>query len=424
MDRSISRRKSLQSLAVAGLAVIGGCQGDDTGTDQRTSESTTNTRTHSGGTSPTDDTESPTETRRSYLPLTLSGDWKQYRGNAANQSSAINTIASPDSGRVYWKQPATSASVLKSGRIFTEIGTGSANVALCSLRSETGEIIWKYEESGAYLSPAVGESVLSLSDALVSLDPDDAAVNWRVSSEGRLNAGPPCIKDGTVYLAGRRFGGSPAVVYAVNGANGETLWTHTLRGTVDSGVAVDSDHVYIGTDESELLAIERTTGDLAWSFPTKAGISTTPTVGTGHVYLVDDEGTISSVRTDSGSESWSLSTDSPSGGFAWTEEALFYSSQSGISRINHKDGTKMWTRSVGEAAPPAIGSKAAYVGTGAHDKTFYSLHKESGEILWRHEFPQIVEDDVVRGGVSLCPTIADGGILVTAADGLYAFGPE
>ncbi|HEY5645167.1 MAG TPA: PQQ-dependent dehydrogenase, methanol/ethanol family [Pseudomonadales bacterium] len=80
----------------------------------------------------------------------------------------------------------------------------------------------------------------------------------------------PLVIDGVLYVTG-----TWSVVYALDAANGELLWTYDPRvprawgvnaccDVVNRGVAAWADNVYVGTLDGRLVALDRATGRLVW----------------------------------------------------------------------------------------------------------------------------------------------------------------
>lgn len=84
----------------------------------------------------------------------------------------------------------------------------------------------------------------------------------------------PLVKDGVMYLTG-----TWSVVYALDARTGRELWRHDPKaprdhgkfmccGVVNRGVALYRGHVYVGTMDGRLLALDEKTGTPVWSVQT------------------------------------------------------------------------------------------------------------------------------------------------------------
>jgi outer membrane protein assembly factor BamB len=365
-------------------------------------------------------------TDRSPRPLSVSGQWRQYRADAANTLAKPDTTVLPEAGSVHWRLPAASAPVFDGERLYLERANGDAGVAIAAHSSETGDSIWEGPgRTGTNRSLAIGRSVFGASGELTGLGPRDGTVRWQVGTDAHVGWAP-VVDDGRLYVTGRRFDGTPAMVLAMDGETGETVWTEAFRETeadIESGLAVGDAHVFAATTDGRVVALAKSDGERRWVSDAVESVRVPVTVGDGSVFVADESGAVSALSAADGIVRWRRPVATPSGGFAYGERTLYYAATDGVYALDAGDGTRRWVNDQSEPLAPAVGADAVYVATGFDDHSLHAVDRATGDWLWSHTFSRIVEDDVIRGGARFPPVALDGGLFVTADDGLYAFGP-
>ena len=122
------------------------------------------------------------------------------------------------------------------------------------------------------------ESGYSRLDSINTANVDRLGLAWSLDlpGEASLEATPLAI-DGVLY-----FTGTHSAVYAVDGKTGKLLWKHDpevwkygaakmrLSFSVNRGVAYADGHIFAGTFDGRLLALDARSGELLWSVVTTA----------------------------------------------------------------------------------------------------------------------------------------------------------
>src|SRR4051794_8180013 len=106
---------------------------------------------------------------------------------------------------------------------------------------------------------------------------------------------------GNAPLTGVTGAGIPATL--------KVLWTFEAGDAIESSAAIAGDTVYLGTQASELVALDLANGKPRWRFKTKEGIGeSSAAVGQGFVFVGDLAGTLYAVNAKDGSQAWTYST--------------------------------------------------------------------------------------------------------------------
>ncbi|WP_459194167.1 outer membrane protein assembly factor BamB family protein [Halosimplex sp. J119] len=372
------------------------------------------------------DAESEPATDRAPTPLSTTGNWRQYRADAANTLSKPDTTVLPESGTVYWQSPASSAPVFDDDAMFLERPNGSASVTIAAHSRETGDSLWAGpNRTGTARSPAVGRYVFGTGSAVTGIDVEDGDVEWQVEPKAH---GPwaPVLNDRTLYLIGERYDETPAMLLAMDDETGQTRWKDAFRGPetdIESGPAVGEEHVYVATKAGRVIAYAKSDGRRRWVANAMDAVRVPVTIGDGSVFVADESGTISAFATADGTLRWRRSVAEPSDGFAYGAGTLYYAAEGGVYAMDASDGSERWVFTGSDPLAPAVGAEAVYVATGLDDRGLYAVEKATGNPIWSYTFPRVYEGDLVQGGARFPPVALDGGLFVTADDGLYAFGP-
>ena len=193
--------------------------------------------------------------------------------------------------------PSVKWSFKTNGRIFSSpivyggaVYIGSDDSCLYAINSDEGTIKWKFKTDGRVRStPAVYDETvyfLSYDGIFYALDAATGKKRWTFKTKGeRAYAAPgihgllpadqmitddwdvylssPAVADSHVY-----FGSSDGNVYALDAKNGAELWHFTTHGIVHSSPAVNSGMVFIGSWDRNMYALDATTGQEKWHFTT------------------------------------------------------------------------------------------------------------------------------------------------------------
>lgn len=160
--------------------------------------------------------------------------------------------------------------------------------------------------SACSLMPMTGGSGLpEISGKPVRLDD-----RWS-ESVGNGNGGEalflrPAVQAPAVYAASR-----DGVIESVGRATGRTRWTVKLTTGILGGVAVDDDLVVLGTDQSDLLALNNKTGKPVWRAPLGAALLSLPRITAREVVVQTLDGRVQVFERATGVRRWQFDTPVP-----------------------------------------------------------------------------------------------------------------
>ena len=164
----------------------------------------------------------------------------------------------------------------------------------------------------------------------------------------------PLIADGKVYVTVRNASASGTVLYALDGANGATVWSYALGGNFWwSAACYENGRVFALNGDGLLRALDGATGNLIWSvqLPGQYSFSAPPTVLQGVIYVsgAGSGGTVYAVNADSGAVLWTASVmNGDKSSPAVTSDGVYVSySCPNVYKLDPATGAQIWRYSPG-----------------------------------------------------------------------------
>ena len=204
-----------------------------------------------------------------WLPCLLSvslayADWPTLRGNPQRTGFVEQSLRLPLS--VSWVRhfrnerigPAVEP-IVSYGRVFVVTHQGN----LWALHAETGEPLWRFEATGAFLhSPAVSDRFVLAGNTdgrLYALDNATGELRWFFDVGPGGFAASPTVGDGAVFIGSRR-----GDFFALNLTNGTTRWHHPLAVPIRQTAAFDAGKVFVTAEDLRLRCFNAADGKLEW----------------------------------------------------------------------------------------------------------------------------------------------------------------
>jgi outer membrane protein assembly factor BamB len=221
----------------------------------------------------------------------------------------------------------------------------------------------------------------------------------------------PVALDGIVYIG---------AAWAVNGANGQMIWSHEASGNT---VAADGDRLYNAINGPQVYAYSRSNGALAWHYDSGSdgGGVNIPTLYGGHLYVRDGGPCTCSAHI------YDLATGHILGAIEYTGSAfggglIVEGSDHSVRAIDPMTGATRWTYPGDiylQSAQPVIVGNVVYV---QDLSTLLALDLHSGALLWSTHTPNYDTIGTLTAGEgTLIVTTTNGNLL--AYTGHSAFPP-
>jgi outer membrane protein assembly factor BamB len=190
---------------------------------------------------------------------------------------------------------------------------GGYDHVLYSLDPQTGTVIWPFKGAkNRYIGePLVGQNGIFAPNAdrtLYALDFQGNSL-WPYHTEGEQWAKP--IADPAcecIYLATMDHR-----IYAINALDGSEEWkTDDLGGSAVGTPAYGPEGtLFIGTFNSEMLAIDAKSGRILWQTPTDGWVWGGPAYKDGVLYFGDLKGSFYALKASNGEVLWKITPDGP-----------------------------------------------------------------------------------------------------------------
>lgn len=250
------------------------------------------------------------------------------------------------------------APAISDGRVYV----GSGDEQFLALDLKTGEKIWAVQGTEKFSSAAnlitspdgSAEWILvngydGISRCLLSSDGSEV---WTYKTDDYIN-GTPAVIDGR-HVA---FGGCDKVIHILNLADGTLANEIVTDAQITNSVATIGSTIYCGNYANQVIAAEATADALTWiyegeDFP----FFTTPAIDDRHVYIGSRDKSLHAIDRASGKRSWTFKTGGrvESSPLAFNDAIVFGSSDGRLYAADPADGAELWRLDMGEdltAAP-------------------------------------------------------------------------
>jgi outer membrane protein assembly factor BamB len=159
----------------------------------------------------------------------------------------------------------------------------------------------------------------------------------------------PLIADGRVFVTVRNASAYGSTLYALNSADGTTLWSYALAGNYFwSALCYENGRVFAINGSGMLRAFDAVNGNVIWSrqLPGQYSFSSAPTVFQGVVYTggAGSGGTVYAVSADTGNVIWTAGVaNGDDSSPAVTSDGVYVSySCPNVYKLNPANGAVIW----------------------------------------------------------------------------------
>jgi outer membrane protein assembly factor BamB len=250
------------------------------------------------------------------------------------------------------------APAISNGRVFA----GSGDKHFYALDLKTGKKLWSIEGGDKFSSAAslvaapdgAGEWVLvnGYDGTTRCLNATDGADVWTYQTEDYIN-GTPALIDGRLIA----FGGCDRVIHVLKLADGKLVNEIVTDSQITNSVATIGTMIYCGNHANQLVAAEADADKPAWIYQASDfPFFTAPAVDDQHVYIGSRDKSLHAINRADGTPAWTFKTGGrvESSPIAFDDAIVFGSSDGRLYAANPADGTELWRLDLGEdlnAAP-------------------------------------------------------------------------
>lgn len=174
----------------------------------------------------------------------------------------------PDDAGSFWSSPCVS------NDSFLYIGNDNGN--LYALRTQTGELHWRFAAMGRIQSSPIqiGGNVLVGSDDrnLYSVDSATGLLRWKIQTADRV-VSSPIVYDQYVY-----FGSYDGKIYSVDIIDGTIDWETMSFGLIKASPVVYRGNIYVGSYDKNLFCLDAVDGKQRWVYNVEGQMETSPVI--------------------------------------------------------------------------------------------------------------------------------------------------
>jgi len=214
---------------------------------------------------------------------------------------------------------------------------------------------------------------------------------WIFNTSGTIFSSP-IIANGVVYI-----GSDDSNVYAINITNGSKIWNYATGSIVRSTPAYYNGTIYVGSNNKKVYAFYEN-GSLRWNVSTTGAIGfASPMVSDGTVYIGNQAGTFYALNATTGSTIWSVQNgcgggNAEEGSAPAVADNIVYkinNCNSGLQSRKTSDGSFIinFNGNIGGSTSAALDGDVIYRGDAA-GKVF-AYNRFNGTLIWNYSITSI-----------------------------------
>lgn len=271
---------------------------------------------------------------------------------------------------------------------------GSFDNKLHAFNRSTGQQAWEYVAGGSIIGGAtVYDNIIyfGASDSRVyAIRPTDAGaeVVWNpvISTHGIW--GSPVVDEQHVYV-----GSMDHHVYALDRQTGELVWDHDMGAAVPGGVSLAGDLLLVGGVAKKLSALQTSSGNVIWEHQFNQWVWGEALVDAGVIYVTTLDGQVHAVNPQDGSVRWDAQLEGAMrAGPSMSGDYLVVGTDTGnIYRLAKTDGKaeKLYAAAGASIlAPIAVLGNQVFVGTTTATVIALDVTRGAGAPLWIYPTPK------------------------------------
>ncbi len=225
---------------------------------------------------------------------------------------------------------------------------------------------------------------------------------WRRQDNSDIGAGAIFVgtngkmADGSKPLAkldGGRviYANTAGIIYALDGASGEVLWSYKTEGKIFSTPAVGGGLVVVGSSDGNIYGLDLATGEKKWAYKCNKSVLGSPVIWSGRVFIGASDNCFRALDLKSGRLLWCY--DQIKGfiearPFVDREQVVIGDWANTLYSFNPMTGMLQWSWSNGGSRmlspaatyPVKANGKIIFA---TPERVSYALDAKSGEQLWR-----------------------------------------
>lgn len=275
----------------------------------------------------------------------------------------------------------------------------------------TPSVLWTFETQGPVISsPVLANDVVYIGSEdgnLYALNAKTGELQWQFKTEGAVNSTPLVTRGQVMFLSYDGY------FYALEQTTGELIWKFKTGGESKfkvkdyfngsfqpdfwdfylSSAVADDQHVYFGSSDGNLYALDIATGEKLWKYQAGGSIHSSPALHNGLLVVGSWDSRVYCLETSTGKEKWTYTTGRDTAQYVWLgiqaspsidDQTVYIGSRDArMYAFDLTTGDTLWTNNNFHRSwmpsSAAIGQENIY--TGSSDAfSFYSISKSTGKI--------------------------------------------
>ena len=321
-------------------------------------------------------------------------NWPSFRHDIRQTGVASSDL--PEKLELLWKFKAgemvTSTAAIVDGQVF--VASLKGEVTCLDLKS--GQPVWVYHSKkaaapddflpGFKASPLVTETSVFLGDedgVFHAIDRKTGKRQWVFQSNAEI------ISSATPYDDQVLFGSYDSNLYCLKASSGEQVWQFTTEDRVNCSPAISGHFTFVAGCDAHLRVIDILTGKQQTDIPLGTYLIASPAVAGDLLYVGTFESEVVALNWKKAERVWTQKD--PKREFPYhssaaiTDQVVVVGGQDKrVHCLRRQDGQELWTfttRGKVNSSPVIVGDR---VFVGSNDGNLYGLRLKDGTEFWRH----------------------------------------
>jgi outer membrane protein assembly factor BamB/TolA-binding protein len=227
-------------------------------------------------------------------------------------------------------------------------------------------------KASPFFSPDKRITLIGSTDKNLYAISETGAILWKYNANAKIST-TGVVDSQIVYITSE-----DGIVHAINLNTGEKIWNLTLGGKLNSPI-LNENMIYVGSTNHIVYAINLTTRQVQWFYRLRREILASITLEDNMILVPCQDGNLYSIDITSQKLNWQFSTSGPlSGGVAISKKdniIYFGSEDSYLYAVNLTNGTEIWKYKTNNKirCTPVLDNKTIYIG--GDDGCLYAIEK-------------------------------------------------
>ena len=199
----------------------------------------------------------------------------------------------------------------------------------------------------------------------------DGTEAWTYETAEQINGTPALVNGKTIVL-----GGCDAMVHVIDVTNGKAVNEVEVEAEIIGTVATMGNMVYSANYGNQLVAVDISKKDPKWVYEDKDfGFYAAPAVNDSHVFIGSRDKHLHAVDRETGKRAWRFKTGSriDGGGIVFKDAVVFGSGDGRVYAVDPVNGKELWRVDLGEGISSDLAFANGRIVVGGSDGTLFCI---------------------------------------------------